>query len=764
MSLTAAELRATYTVDESELDDSIGGIPGKIKASTAALAGAGLLIGGALAGGLMQGMENEAVNDQLAAQLGLTAPESERIGGIAGQLYAEAYGDSLGGVNDAVAAVMTSIGGMRNASSSDLKAVTADAMNFAAAFNTDVAGAAATAGLLIKNGLAKDAGEAFDLMTKAAQEAGPQMVDPIREAADEYGVNFAALGFSGREAMAMLVDGAKGGEIALDKVGDAVKEFTIRSTDMSTASTDAYKAIGLDAETMANKILAGGDTAQAATQKIIDGILGIEDPAKRANTAIALFGTPIEDLGTNQIPDFLRSLQMSGGELENVAGSIDRVGETLSGNASTNIEKFKRQATQAFVDLLGGKVLPVVSSVASTLATTFGPAVKGVGDVLTGTVGPALKSTAQWISDNKTPLLIVAGVITSVFLPALIAMGVQSMISAAKSVAAWVLAQAGALTSLAVQSLVAVGVVAGWVLMGAQAMLGAARMAAAWLIAMGPVGWVIAAVVGLVALIVANWDTVVAWTKAAWDTVVGWIVGAWEWIKSAVASGVQWVLDAIGWFGQLPGRVAAWFGGVKDAALGKLGELVSWLGGLPGRILSAIGDFGSMLLNAGRELLEGLWNGIKNAGSWLLGKVGSFFGSLLPGWVKDMLGIQSPSTVFAEIGRYLMLGLGAGIDSEAQTAVDAAKRAAAAVTDAMQVDPMNLLSAADAQAMAGLTARRPLGATTTGATPGAGSAGTAGPAGTGPLVNIEEYYEQPGSSPAANASALAVEVRTRPWT
>ena len=43
------------------------------------------------------------------------------------------------------------------------------------------------------------------------------------------------------------------------------------------------------------------------------------------------------------------------------------------------------------------------------------------------------------------------------------------------------------------------GQVAAWVLLGAQSLLQAARVAAAWLIAMGPIGLVIAAVVGLMA-------------------------------------------------------------------------------------------------------------------------------------------------------------------------------------------------------------------------------------------------------------------------
>ncbi|MGF2617729.1 hypothetical protein FZC84_11885 [Rossellomorea vietnamensis] len=63
-----------------------------------------------------------------------------------------------------------------------------------------------------------------------------------------------------------------------------------------------------------------------------------------------------------------------------------------------------------------------------------------------------------------------------------------------------------------------VGKMIGWLVkLGARAVIWAARMAASWLIAMGPIGWVTVAVVGLVALIIANWDKVKSWTLKIWS-------------------------------------------------------------------------------------------------------------------------------------------------------------------------------------------------------------------------------------------------------
>ncbi|UVF61141.1 tape measure protein [Arthrobacter phage Aoka] len=99
-----------------------------------------------------------------------------------------------------------------------------------------------------------------------------------------------------------------------------------------------------------------------------------------------------------------------------------------------------------------------------------------------------------------------------------VVMSAAAVASGAKTAAVWtgtVIAQAA---SGAGSFLLQVGrVVGGWVLMGLQSMIQAARMAAAWLIAMGPVGWVIAAVIGLVAIVIANWDKIASFTRDLWE-------------------------------------------------------------------------------------------------------------------------------------------------------------------------------------------------------------------------------------------------------
>ena len=64
--------------------------------------------------------------------------------------------------------------------------------------------------------------------------------------------------------------------------------------------------------------------------------------------------------------------------------------------------------------------------------------------------------------------------------------------------------------------------------------------------------------------------------------------------------------------------------------------------------------------DVGKNLVSGIWEGIKNAKNWLLDKVKEWCGNILNG-IKGFFGIHSPSKVFRdEIGTNLALGVGEG--------------------------------------------------------------------------------------------------------
>lgn len=328
--------------------------------------GAGAVIGGALAKGFSDFIANDRALDKTAAAFGLDVETSERLGDAAGRVYADAYGESLGQVSHAIALVQQGLGRF-DTPIADLEQMTIHALDFATAFDTDVNEAITAASLLVKNGLAKDGVEAFDLLTIASQQLAPAMRDELLSATNEYSQFFSALGLTGEEAFAGLVRAAqRGGNYGVDKFGDAMKELTIRATDMSATSVEAYSIAGLNAEKMAKRFLAGGDRAKGALDDLIDGLLDIKDPVRRANAAIGLFGTPLEDLSVSEIPDFLAGLSDLAGGLGDVGGAAAAMGDTLNNNAATKIEAFKRTALMRLSNFVGNTVIPALERLAPT--------------------------------------------------------------------------------------------------------------------------------------------------------------------------------------------------------------------------------------------------------------------------------------------------------------------------------------------------------------------------------------------------------------
>lgn len=93
-----------------------------------------------------------------------------------------------------------------------------------------------------------------------------------------------------------------------------------------------------------------------------------------------------------------------------------------------------------------------------------------------------------------------------------------------------------------------------------------------------------------------------------------------------------------------------------------VGKVLSFFASLPGKVLHAVGGLGSLLYQAGRDLIEGLMNGVASMASSLADKAKSVVSGAVSG-VKSILGIHSPSRVFSEIGVHIMEGLVKGIDT-----------------------------------------------------------------------------------------------------
>jgi hypothetical protein len=134
-----------------------------------------------------------------------------------------------------------------------------------------------------------------------------------------------------------------------------------------------------------------------------------------------------------------------------------------------------------------------------------------------------------------------------------------------------------------------------------------------------------------------------------------------------ISFAIRIIATIVGWIANLAG----WFGTAVVAVAHFYGSMLSFFSSLPGRILGALGAVGSLLYQAGRDIVQGMINGIEHMAGAVFDKVKSL-GSKAVSALKGVLKIFSPSGVFHELGQHVGQGLANGIASMADTVSGAA--------------------------------------------------------------------------------------------
>lgn len=603
---------------------------GAVKAGAAAAA-AGL--GLALVDGFSQAVEGADSGAKLTAQMGLSPEQSAAAGKASGGLYAGAYGESLSDVNTAVGAVMSSMSGMRDASAADIEDITAKAMNLSTAFDVDVSEAATTAGIVMKNGLAGDADQAMDLITAAMQKVPAGVRGEVLPVMDEYSKHFAALGIDGNTAFGIIAASSADGAIGMDKMGDALKEFTIRGTDMSKTTSEAYESLGLSTEDMTAKLLEGGPAANDAMGQIVHALQGVEDPAAQSAAALALFGTPLEDLGTDQIPDFLGMIDPMGDQFADVAGAADTFGATLNSGPGPALESLKRSVQGAFTSMIT-VAMPALTALAGWVTENEWVIASLAAGIGVGLVGAFIAWAASvWAA---TVALLANPVTWIVLGVAALAAGLVALIANWDSVVAFVTDVWGGFVTWLTEGLAKVG--AEWsafwsgVSEFAQEIWGGftdwlfaglAKVGADWTAFWSGVGeffsdsWnnIKAAAVSIFTGLVSWWlgwlarvyigftvgiNRVKTWLSTTWTNIKNTAAGIWNALASWF---VSWATRVYSGFTGGIGRVRDWLAGawrgIKDTAVNIWNGLVDWVRGVPDRFLSNLSAIANLAVRMG---------------------------------------------------------------------------------------------------------------------------------------------------------------------
>lgn len=367
-------------------------------------------------------------------------------------------------------------------------------------------------------------------------------------------------------AIAVIDQAAQDNGVALQDMFGSV-EAGAAALALGGENADAYMA------TLAEMDESAG-ASQAAFEQMDQGLGRTWDKIK-ATVGVALlnigekmaplaekFGAFFED----KLPGFIEGAEKL---FENIAAFItDRVIPAFA-----QIQQWWDQngpTIIAALSLVADMVRDLVEKALAKLSTwweTNGPIVisivEGMRDAIVDAFD-AIVDAVHWVITNweelEGPMKITAGFILAVLIPHWVALGIAATISAVKQVVAWVVMKAAAISSVFAASIAMVTFIAKWAWVGTKALFHAARVAAAWLIAMGPIGWVIAAIAGAVTLIVIHWDTI----KNAALAVKDWIVdkftalidffkglpakirsatsGMWNGIKDAFKAAINWII------------------------------------------------------------------------------------------------------------------------------------------------------------------------------------------------------------------------------
>ncbi|GGR38001.1 hypothetical protein GCM10010497_46130 [Streptomyces cinereoruber] len=348
---------------------------------------AGAAVGAAFIVGMTSAMDMKGATAKLTAQLDLTAEEAEKAGDVAGDVYVAGFGESMDDVSSAVGAVASQLGGIGAVGEEELGSLTKQALALSEVFEFDVNEATQAVGTMLKTGLAKDGQEAMDLLAATAQKLPPALREELPVLTREYGEFFDQLGFTGPEMMGLLTEAAKNPTFELDKMGDALKEFTLLMAD-TEAVKEPLKELGLDVAKIQKMMNSGKGTE--AFDMVTTALRKVEDQTKRTSLQAALFGGPGEDMG-----NALLNLKATGADaaagLDMAAGSAEKITTTMEESKSLD------SAWRDLSTTLGEMFLPYLIEFSEWVSENPELVEGLVVGIMTFAVAIGIITAAQWL-------------------------------------------------------------------------------------------------------------------------------------------------------------------------------------------------------------------------------------------------------------------------------------------------------------------------------------------------------------------------------
>ncbi|WP_426381874.1 hypothetical protein ACPWUE_06205 [Bacillus velezensis] len=489
----------------------------------------------------------------------------------------------------------------------------------------------------------------FQAFVEYTKTNGPKLLQIIRNFSGGLTKLFTGFAPMSQDMMTSLVDLTKRFNEWAGSV-TKTKEFQSFIDYIKTNGPTVWSTLGQIAKTIINLLVGMAPLGKTILENV-NGFLKFTNAAMEANPAIGKFiAAGISLIGalraivpaivavsavTNGLKDFMTAAQylrsfgsaVSGirtvGLITQLKSAIVTMGQfiakytTMAASATANAVKMAASWTAM-------KISAFVSALKRGIVQ-MGLWIKNMTVMAAQSIASAARTATAWTAMKITSFItmLTNGIKQmGLFIAKMTVLAAQSIAQATRMAAAWTAAQISNFISLLVaggKQMVLFG--RQLVVLAAQAAAQAARMAASWVIAMGPIGWITAAVIGLVALIIANWDTVKSATIAAWGAISSWLSTVWTGIKTIATStwnGIKSFFSTV-WNGIVSAAKSIWNGlktffsslwnGMKTAFTTVWNGIKSFATSTWKGIVSV----GKSVWNGLKTFFSSVWNGMKTA-------------------------------------------------------------------------------------------------------------------------------------------------------
>ncbi|QMT25903.1 phage tail protein [Bacillus velezensis] len=551
----------------------------------------------------------------------------------------------------------------------------------------------------------------FQAFVEYTKTNGPKLLQIIRNFSGGLTKLFTGFAPMSQDMMTSLVDLTKRFNEWAGSV-TKTKEFQSFIDYIKTNGPTVWSTLGQIAKTIINLLVGMAPLGKTILENV-NGFLKFTNAAMEANPAIGKFiAAGISLIGalraivpaivavsavTNGFKDFaeaagyLRNFKNTAAGIK-LAGMIGQLKSAIAamGQFIAKYTAMAASATANAVKMAASWTAMKISAFVSALKrgiVQMGLWIKNMTVMAAQSIASAARTATAWTAMKITSFItmLTNGIKQmGLFIAKMTVLAAQSIAQATRMAAAWTAAQISNFISLLVaggKQMVLFG--RQLVVLAAQAAAQAARMAASWVIAMGPIGWITAAVVGLVALIIANWDTVKSATIAVWGAISSWLSTVWTGIKTIATSiwnGLKSFFSNV-WNGIKKTATSVW-NGIKNT-------ITSIWSGLKSAAVTAFTYMRAQIVNriiATRDKMISIWNAIKS-------KVSSIWNALKSAAVTAFTYMRAQIVNRIIATRDKMVSLWNAIKSKVTSVWNALKSAAVTAFNYMRAQIVNRIVA-----------------------------------------------------------------------